>query len=198
MNCECDSKCISYLILVLLAVSLAVVGHNGRVDSYKIDEYINLLITLQANVTTANLAIRQAAMAPTEELILKEYSKTITTTMTATKIHETFLNSKFFNKEERTIVDELIQERPQYKYAQGKVKWLITTRTSKRILWEALKQYEYYQVRYQERIVKLLNYMKQRSHRLHIKVICELASILGFIAFLLILEKYLIFKGKIT
>lgn len=191
-----NSVYVSYGVLIFLIISLSTVGYIAEHNSEQIIEVTNHLTKLQHNVFEANQAVRQAAMAPTTDLVLKEYEITKRTTKSSLEIYQFLLSSKLLNKREMAIVNEQFTERRTYKYVQSKVKWLILEGASKEDIWTALNKYQFYQDRYQSRVTSLVNSMRIRVNKLHNMVMISFASILSLVAGVLVFEKYLIYKGQ--
>lgn|GEM_PF-6235064 len=148
------------IILMLLAISSLTtkIGMSGIRDRQEIRAN---LYQLKSDILNANIALRNAGIAVTAYDASKELDKMLVTRSSANQVLD-FLTAAKLSHRERTLVNEMKKERPEYREAQLKVVDFIK-KQQKPEAWSALHYYQTLMDRYVQRVDTLLALSKERE-----------------------------------
>jgi len=146
------------------------------------------LYQLKSDIASANISLRNAAIAPFEEKD-KKISEMLIPRSSATKIYEN-LSIYPLTEKERCVLEDLKRDRPLYRNAQN----LVVDSINKRIsFWQELQDYEVHQRLYESRVDSLITSIKLRNEQKYTLILQEfaIAHIITFfgLCFLIVIKK---------
>lgn len=175
------------LICVVLTVSsfLSIHAIKKTHNSWPV---IMDLYQLKSDISTANILLRNAALAP-DTIKPEEITKMLVPRSSATKIYDN-LSLYSLTTEERKVLEDMKRDRSVYRDEQNAV---VTKIKQNEIVWDQLLQYQKHQALYQERVDYLLKSIKKRNEQRYAEILkgFVLAHMVTFagLCFLLLIKK---------
>lgn len=145
--------------------------HDGRavlVDLYQ----------LKADVLQANIALRNAAIATNQAQSEAELAKMLITRSSANGIYDRLAAADLCTLD-RVVVNEMKNERPEYREAQLRVVGFVR-KGDKDAAWDHMNYYQTLMDRYIARVDKLIVSITDKTHRVHVSVQATMLAGLAF------------------
>ena len=195
MNFQLKSIIVSTLFIGTFIMSIAGAICISHRETRETRDILKDLYQIEQNVKIANQALREAALAPTDELIEKELSILPVTKASSTRIYSGLPN-KPLKESDKQIIATLILERPDYRIAQLNVVQAIRSH-NKQVTWDMLHVYKVYQEIYTKHVDDLINSSETNLVIIKDKLIKRLIIIVGIFILLQSLDKlYYVIKWK--
>ena len=158
--------------MILLACHTIGASISSKSKLAEIENLDNGLLSILFNINAANIAVRQAALAPNKTLIDIELKVLATTRPSTSAVYEVLKSARVWTNEDKAVVKMLILERKDYIYWQKQVVEDIRFELcSKQQLWQHLKVYEYTKDRYIARLNGLRLSLDRHETRIRIKML---------------------------
>jgi hypothetical protein len=162
--------------MALLLIATTCVAIYGHIEMNTNRSVMMRLYQLKSDILLANLALRNAAVTVTDAQMEVELGKMLTTRSSANETYD-YLMAADLSKVDRVIVNEMKNERVEYREAQLKVISLIRKHKDEEA-WDALAYYQTLMDRYVSRVDRLITDIVKCSKNTYSKVIATaLASL---------------------